>query len=770
MSKLEQITLAVVRAAIFATPLAALVCGNELFFPDALFTNVIWKNVVFRILVEVATCLWVVLAWRVPRYRPRRSPILIAYAAFIVAIAVADLAGVRPATSFWGNYERMEGLVGHLHLFAFFVVASAVLDRVQLWRWFFLVTFAACLLVSADGVLQLVRALLKAQGLYEGRPFLQPVPLSAQADAYLRVDARIASPVFLAMYLLFHAFFAAWLAGTTQRRAARIGYVAAAALFIAVLYTTGTRVAYVGLLVGVALTLLSLGWFGENPRHRTIARRALAVIAVLVLAVSVVVWLKPSALGQIPLLKRLFGLQVGGALEVRLELWGIAAQGFLERPLLGWGQENFSYVFNKYFDPRLYSRELPMWWDQPHNAYWGWLIAAGIPGLLAYLALFGTGLWCLWRRASFPLLERSLWIGALAAYATFVAIQPDHLTSHMLFFAVLAYVHAAVVRDRPVAERAPARLASGIAALALALLASAFLIRCVNVAAFRPAIAIADAQRAAVVRDALGQKRPDAPAAIAAFRRALTAGPIGLSQIRDQVVAIGEQLIDAPAVSAAHKEEIARLAVDEMRKEVAENPDNVHDLVWLGRFLVRIGNAPAALPFLERALAIAPQRQLVAFETAGAYIAAGRKADAVAILRRIYARAPELKEVQINTAILAIRAGDAELENEVLDAIRARTKTDVLRIDQRIIDAMMQEERYADVVARLESVVGEWIERAKRGVPLRDQVRARVRTLAFAYFGAGQQDRAVALLDTVIALDPSQAGYWRYLRGEMQKK
>src|SRR6185436_8499280 len=124
----------------------------------------------------------------------------------------------------------------------------------------------------------------------------------------------------------------------------------------------------------------------------------------------------------------------------------------------------------------------------------------------------------------------------------------------------------------------------------------------------------------------------------------------------------------------------------------------VHDLYWLGRFLVRIDNAPAAVPFLERALAIAPQRQLIAFETANAYVAADRKADAVAILRRMFARESELKEVQIWCAIYAIRAGDLELEKEVLDTIRKRTKTDVLRVDQRIIDELMHVGRYADVV------------------------------------------------------------------------
>lgn len=36
---------------------------------------------------------------------------------------------------------------------------------------------------------------------------------------------------------------------------------------------------------------------------------------------------------------------------------GLAIEGFKEHPILGWGQDNFILVFNKYYDPRLYSQE-----------------------------------------------------------------------------------------------------------------------------------------------------------------------------------------------------------------------------------------------------------------------------------------------------------------------------------------------------------------------------------------------------------------------------
>ena len=38
-----------------------------------------------------------------------------------------------------------------------------------------------------------------------------------------------------------------------------------------------------------------------------------------------------------------------GTIYGRIVIWKIAWQGFLERPLLGWGPENYSIVFSKYY-------------------------------------------------------------------------------------------------------------------------------------------------------------------------------------------------------------------------------------------------------------------------------------------------------------------------------------------------------------------------------------------------------------------------------------
>src|SRR6185295_15949535 len=78
----------------------------------------------------------------------------------------------------------------------------------------------------------------------------------------------------------------------------------------------------------------------------------------------------------------------------RFMVWNMALEGFKERPILGWGQVGFNFVFNKYYDPGMYARE--QWFDRTHNIFLDWLIAGGILGLLSYLALFAAFLKIVW--------------------------------------------------------------------------------------------------------------------------------------------------------------------------------------------------------------------------------------------------------------------------------------------------------------------------------------------------------------------------------------
>ncbi|MDQ3076543.1 MAG: O-antigen ligase family protein, partial [bacterium] len=322
---------------IFIIPFVPLLVVDTLFFPF-----ISGKNFAFRIIVEIIFGAWVVLALTDKTYRPRKSFILWALGAFIVIIGLADIFGMNPFKSFWSNFERMEGFVGLVHLGLYMLVAATVLNTTKLWAWFFNTTIGASILMSLYGYGQLFKWVTINQG--GGR-----------------LDARLGNATYLAVYILFHIFLTTYLMisrtmflATPQDPKPRstkfiIGGVIILLEFV-ILYYTATRGAMLGLIGGVLLSAALIVIFGKaHPRIRKVS---LGILIATLVVIGGFLGLKDSSfVRESPVLNRFATISLNDATtNSRFVLWNMAIEGFKERPILGWGQENFNYVFNKYYN------------------------------------------------------------------------------------------------------------------------------------------------------------------------------------------------------------------------------------------------------------------------------------------------------------------------------------------------------------------------------------------------------------------------------------
>ncbi len=72
-------------------------------------------------------------------------------------------------------------------------------------------------------------------------------------------------------------------------------------------------------------------------------------------------------------------------LKERAAVWLIGAEGFIEKPLTGWGWENFDKIYDRYFKPRLLGVSVrDFFLDRSYNQLVDILSLAGIFGFLAY--------------------------------------------------------------------------------------------------------------------------------------------------------------------------------------------------------------------------------------------------------------------------------------------------------------------------------------------------------------------------------------------------
>ena len=407
---------------IFSLAFIPLIVSSNMFFPF-----ITGKNFTFRIIIELIFGLYLILAMRDSSYRPRFSGMFAAFLSFIGIMTLATIFAENPAKSFWSNYERMEGLITLLHLFAYFIVLGHVINTKKLWDRLFQTSLGVSLIICFYAFLQLAGKLTINQG-------------------GVRVDATFGNATYLAIYMVIHIFLAlVFILRVNQATWIRIVYGALVVMQTIVLYHTATRGAILGLLGGLGLMALLLAIFEKE--RKSIRKISIATIGVIVAIVLVFVAVKDSDfVTKSPVLSRFSNISFNETkTQARAYVWPMAINGFKEKPILGWGQENFNFVFNKYYDSRMYRHE--PWFDRTHNVVLDWLVAGGLLGILGYLSLYALAMYAVWKKGDLSFAERAAFTGLFSAYFFHNLFVFDNLTSYIMFVLLLSYLHFDTARD-----------------------------------------------------------------------------------------------------------------------------------------------------------------------------------------------------------------------------------------------------------------------------------------------------------------------------------
>jgi O-antigen ligase len=213
-----------------------------------------------------------------------------------------------------------------------------------------------------------------------------------------------------------------------------IAYASVIVLDTFILLFTGTRGAILGLVVGGIITLLIFAFVLKS--HRAHWTAVAAIVVVIALASSLALTDQRSSVRKIGFIDRLASISFNDlSAQSHILYIKIAWQGVKERPIFGWGQENYSIVYSKYVD----SHPDP-WSDRVHNIIFDQLIAGGFMGLFGYLSILATALWNLWQKNTFSFSEQSILSGLFAAYFFQNLFFVESTTSYILLGMVLAYI------------------------------------------------------------------------------------------------------------------------------------------------------------------------------------------------------------------------------------------------------------------------------------------------------------------------------------------
>jgi len=722
-----------VLAGLFAILFLPLYVSESMFFPF-----ITGKNFAFRIIVEIILGAGIILALRDASYRPKKSLILYGAGALLLVMAVATVLSENSFKSFWSNYERMEGFVGLLHVFAYFLVAGSILARGNLWERFWQVSLGVNAILLGYGALQLAGKLTINQG-------------------GVRVDATFGNTTYFAVYLLFHIFIAALLA--VRHRGAswvRYAYVAVALADIFMLYHTATRGAILGLLGGVMLTTLLIALF--EKRNLFLRKTAIGVLIIAVLApIGVIALRDTSFVKESPVLARFTSISLEETTtKSRFMVWNMALQGFKERPVFGWGQESFNFVFNKYYDPKMYDQE--PWFDRAHNVFFDWLIAGGILGLLAYLSLFAVALYYLWwaGAALFSITEKSILTGLLGGYFFQNIFVFDNLVSYVLFFAVLAYLHTRIVESAEVPVKGmpspskkslnPGKNATqDIILPPVVIVATIFALYYFN---YQPIAANKDLIRALQQQESLDVN-------LSYFKKAIARESMGTVEAREQLAMASSRVLSLN-VDQGIKAQFVTTATEELKKQIEKISNDARHQIFLGSFLNQIGDYDQALTYLGKAAELTSKKQQVYFEIASAYLNKKDYVNAVSAAKIAFDLEPAYDTARLVYAVTLIYAKDKTTANEILEPLRQKNGGTIAP-DERLLRAYIDTKDYKGA----EEVLNAFIKRD----PTNSQYLI---SLAALYLERGERQKAIAEIQKAVDINPEFKQQGEYYINEIK--
>lgn len=650
-------------AGIFLVPAIVLIISNSYFFPF-----ITGKNFAFRIIIEIITAAWIILAFYDAQYRPKFSWILGSFFTFIAVMFFANLFGENPQASFWSNFERMDGYVTLVHTFLYVLVAGSVMKDRETWNKFFITTLSVAVILSLYAFRQLSGDIDIRQG-------------------GVRLDGTLGNSSYMAIYMLFHIFITFFMLFRTKSIQLRYVYAAISVLFIYLLIQTATRGTMLGLVGGSTVMVLYFVIFGKG--YPMLRKAAVGGIIGIVAVVGIFISMKDTPYVQeSPYLARIATINLESA-TTRFDIWSMALSGVKERPLLGWGQSNYNYVFNKYYSPELHGQEA--WFDRAHNIIMDWLIAGGVFGMVAYFSILGSAIYYLFFRPlfrkseddddTFTVIERGVLMGLLAGYMIHNFVVFDNIVSYIFYGSILAYIHSRVGTTIPRIENF--KIDTKIVGQVVTPIVSVVLIGIVYV------VNVPSMNAAKEIIVAFGAQTPEA--ALEWFDTALERDSLGNQEIREQMTQRLQSALSSDDVSDEVKLRISSRIEEELLKQIEEKPGDARIEVFISSYYRTIGDVENAVAHLAVARELSPNKQLIIFEQGFAELQRQGYENAENFFKEAYELGTRFDDSRAYYAMAAIYNEQPELAISLLET---RKHKEAFTRNQYALSAAYQAKMY----------------------------------------------------------------------------
>ena len=391
-------------------------------FTQSIFIGVIFsKTMVFYSLTTILVIIYSILIYFNHQFMPRFSKIGWLFLALILVFTLSTIFSSQPYTSLWGSFNRMDGLLTWFYYFAFFTVASGVTRNKNDWQTIIKIAISGIIIISIYAFYKLW--------------------LINDISIIYRADSSLGNPVFLGGYLAISLPIALSYVLNKKHSVFKIISFLALVLGIIVLFLTLSRGSWIAALLAILLVLCLYFYRYKRQIFNLKAIKTKPIVSlflVIIIALSCIGLLN-SPIGTL-WKNRIINTT---SIERRLHTWSIGVQAFKEKPIIGWGLENFKIAFNKHYIPFPASKNINFQEthvDRAHNEYIDIAVTGGITALIIYLLIIFLSLAINLKQIfNFPVKDKSnqLWLtigftGSILAYAIY-AMTAFHLVVNILW-------------------------------------------------------------------------------------------------------------------------------------------------------------------------------------------------------------------------------------------------------------------------------------------------------------------------------------------------
>lgn len=606
------------------------------FIPVVIFPFVFSKLIFFQILVGMTFPAYLALAWMEPAYRPKKHVLYFAILAYFVAIGLSVIFAVDPYRAWWGNQERMNGLFTLLHFLAWLTMTVGIMKTWEQWKT----------LLHYQVILSAIMAIVAI--LQKLNPNLLLFPAGP------RVGGLLDNPIYMAAYQIFNFFFLALLFWRNPSRNWRVAYAVIFGFDLIAFILAQSRGALMGLAAGLVAFAFYTALFTNNKKLRYgvfgLLFAMFAGYGALYLAKDVPI------IRESPLYRY---VDFQGAVRTRLIAWDIAWKGFVERPLTGWGFDNFHILFNEKYNPiSLRFGSYETWFDRAHNTVMDVLSMTGIIGFLTFFGIYGAIFYSTWRAF------RQKWIDLPIAAILFslpVAYFVQNLfvfdhpagfsMSYLLFALIIAATKGEFIGEKEkLAEKHKevGHLEAPWTGFIVLTLVMALIVLRTSVNPFQ------------ISRKALQSNAVFAANPAAAYQIALEASKTWTPYLDEQSFLLSRNMISLLGSGGAQRipnwKEMYELAKKLSLEEINRHPRNTHPRFIFARLAQEVmpllpTEGPVAEQMYQSAIATSPKRQQLHYGLARLYLMTGNLDPALNVFRNVISFDPEFGEGYWNLGI-----------------------------------------------------------------------------------------------------------------------